>query len=80
MAPRQQLSSSGSSTAHATADAGPAQQIAVESRHGACNQLLSGSIPNWREAEYALMTDRESLYDWSKPWPPDFPVETGNVG
>ncbi|MCX5160241.1 hypothetical protein ACFWJS_27220 [Streptomyces sp. NPDC127061] len=42
--------------------------------------MLSGSIPNWREAEYALMTDRESLYDWSKPWPPDFPVETGNVG
>ncbi|MFF1969931.1 hypothetical protein ACFVW5_41155 [Streptomyces sp. NPDC058232] len=42
--------------------------------------FVIGANPSWREAEYALMGDRESLYDLSKPWPPDFPVETGNVG
>ncbi|MFF3760224.1 hypothetical protein [Streptomyces sp. NPDC002185] len=33
--------------------------------------------PGWREAEYALMGERESLYD--SPWPPEFPAESGNV-
>jgi hypothetical protein len=42
--------------------------------------FVIGSNPSWREAEYELMGDREFLYDWSLPWPPDFPVETGSVG
>ncbi|MEU1229094.1 hypothetical protein [Streptomyces sp. NPDC005828] len=33
--------------------------------------------PSWREAEYALMGARESLYDG--PWPPEFPAESGSV-
>ncbi|MFI0516054.1 hypothetical protein RKD19_002685 [Streptomyces canus] len=41
--------------------------------------VVSGT-PSWREAEYALMGDREALYDASKPWPPDFPVESGSIG
>ncbi|CAM5421681.1 hypothetical protein [Streptomyces canus] len=41
--------------------------------------VLSGR-PSWREAEYALMGDREALYDASLPWPPDFPTESGSVG
>jgi hypothetical protein len=41
--------------------------------------VLSGR-PSWREAEYALMGDREALYDASLPWPPDFPAESGSVG
>lgn len=36
--------------------------------------------PSWREAEYALMGERESLYDPREPWPPDFPAESGQVG
>jgi hypothetical protein len=40
--------------------------------------VVSGT-PSWREAESALMHDREALYDTSKPWPPDFPVETGSL-
>ncbi|APE26377.1 MULTISPECIES: hypothetical protein [Streptomyces] len=39
--------------------------------------FVVASNPNWREAEYALMGDRESLYDG--PWPPEFPAESGNV-
>lgn len=34
--------------------------------------------PAWREAEFALM-DRESLFDFSKSWPPDYPAESGLV-
>jgi hypothetical protein len=41
--------------------------------------VIAGN-PSWREAEYALMGDREVLYDASKPWPPDFPVESGTIG
>jgi hypothetical protein len=41
--------------------------------------FVVGGIPSWREAEYELMVDREFLYDMSKPWPPDYPVETGHV-
>lgn len=41
--------------------------------------VVSGA-PSWREAEYALMGDREALYDASEPWPPDFPVEFGSIG
>ncbi|MFC9392995.1 hypothetical protein ACFTWS_07540 [Streptomyces sp. NPDC057027] len=33
--------------------------------------------PSWREAEYALMGERQSLYDG--PWPPEFPAESGSV-
>ncbi|MFB8314237.1 hypothetical protein ACFC5T_37865 [Streptomyces sp. NPDC055961] len=33
--------------------------------------------PSWREAEYALMGERQSLYDG--PWPPEFPAESGHV-
>ncbi|MFB7585845.1 hypothetical protein [Streptomyces sp. NPDC056169] len=40
--------------------------------------FVVGSQPNWREAEYELMGERESLYDG--PWPPEFPAESGNVG
>ncbi|MFD9243536.1 hypothetical protein ACFV0D_16680, partial [Streptomyces sp. NPDC059556] len=39
--------------------------------------FVVASNPNWREAEYALMGERESLYDG--PWPPEFPAESGNV-
>ncbi|WP_020122727.1 hypothetical protein [Streptomyces canus] len=41
--------------------------------------VVSGT-PSWCEAEYALMGDREALYDASLPWPPDFPAESGSVG
>ncbi|MBW8736016.1 MAG: hypothetical protein JF621_02390 [Streptomyces turgidiscabies] len=34
--------------------------------------LRSEAIPNWCEAEYALMGGRESLYDG--PWPPNLPL------
>ncbi|MBM7436639.1 hypothetical protein [Streptomyces sp. HB132] len=44
------------------------------------DSFVIGGIPSWREADYESMGDRESLYDWSKPWPPDFPVESGWVG
>ncbi|AJF63196.1 hypothetical protein [Streptomyces vietnamensis] len=35
--------------------------------------------PSWREAEYALMGERQSLYDPREPWPPEFPAESGHV-
>ncbi|CUM39468.1 hypothetical protein BN2537_7901 [Streptomyces venezuelae] len=41
------------------------------------DSFVVSSHPNWREAEYALMGERESLYDG--PWPPEFPAESGNV-
>jgi hypothetical protein len=41
--------------------------------------VVSGT-PGWREAEHELVVDRESLFDWSKPWPPDYPVDWGNLG
>ena len=41
--------------------------------------FVIGSNPSWREAEYTQMGDREMLYDAAKPWPPDFPVESGTV-
>ncbi|MFE7409366.1 hypothetical protein [Streptomyces laurentii] len=41
------------------------------------DSFVVGGNPSWREAEYALMGERESLYDG--PWPPDFPAESGNV-
>lgn len=42
--------------------------------------FVVGAHPSWREAEYELMGDRTSLYDASRPWPPEFPVESGHVG
>ncbi len=36
--------------------------------------------PSWREAEYALMGERESLYDLREPWPPNIPTRSGQVG
>ncbi|MFD9565243.1 hypothetical protein [Streptomyces sp. NPDC059994] len=41
--------------------------------------FVVGGNPGWREAEYELMGGREYLYDWSKPWPPEFPAESGTV-
>ncbi|MFE5734215.1 hypothetical protein ACFQ7A_25305 [Streptomyces sp. NPDC056528] len=41
--------------------------------------FVVGANPSWREAEYELMGDRTSLYDASKPWPPEFPAESGHV-
>ncbi|NEC87359.1 hypothetical protein [Streptomyces sp. SID12501] len=41
------------------------------------DSFVVGGNPNWREAEYALMGGRESL--WTGPWPPDFPAESGGV-
>ncbi|MDQ0907550.1 hypothetical protein QFZ22_003535 [Streptomyces canus] len=41
--------------------------------------VVSGT-PSRREAEYALMGDREALYDASLPWPPDFPADAGTIG
>ncbi|MER6097945.1 hypothetical protein ABT154_19200 [Streptomyces sp. NPDC001728] len=35
--------------------------------------------PSWREAEYALMGERQPLYDPRGPWPPEFPAESGHV-
>ncbi|MFD7443206.1 hypothetical protein [Streptomyces sp. NPDC059909] len=43
------------------------------------DSFVVGGNPSWREAEYELMGERESLYDPSKPWPPEFPVESGTV-
>ncbi|MFI8007903.1 hypothetical protein [Streptomyces sp. NPDC086010] len=41
------------------------------------DSFVVGGNPSWREAEYALMGERESLYEG--PWPPDFPTVSGNV-
>ncbi|MFD5347599.1 hypothetical protein ACFWJY_28550 [Streptomyces anulatus] len=41
------------------------------------DSFVIGGNPGWREAEYALMGSRESLYDG--PWPPEFAAESGNV-
>ncbi|MDH6487229.1 hypothetical protein [Streptomyces sp. SAI-127] len=43
------------------------------------DSFVVGGHPSWREAEYELMVDRTSLYDASKPWPPEYPVESGHV-
>ncbi|MEV7075365.1 hypothetical protein [Streptomyces sp. NPDC093990] len=43
------------------------------------DSFVVGGHPSWREAEYELMVDRTSLYDASRPWPPDYPVESGHV-
>ncbi|MGK5639589.1 hypothetical protein ACSNOK_14955 [Streptomyces sp. URMC 126] len=40
--------------------------------------FVVGSRPAWREAEYSLM-DRASLFDFSVPWPPDYPAQWGGV-
>lgn len=40
--------------------------------------FVVGGAPSWREAEYSLM-DRESLFDFSKSWPPPYPAEWGTV-
>ncbi|MEU7024906.1 hypothetical protein ABZ990_30360 [Streptomyces sp. NPDC046203] len=44
------------------------------------DSFVVASNPSWREAEYALMGDRQWLYDPSQPWPPEFPAESGLVG
>ncbi|MFQ6145259.1 hypothetical protein ACLMNJ_19605 [Streptomyces seoulensis] len=38
--------------------------------------VISGD-PSWREA--ARKFEDPSLFDFSQPWPPDFPVEYGNI-
>ncbi|MFG2758046.1 hypothetical protein [Streptomyces wuyuanensis] len=43
------------------------------------DSFVVGGHPSWREAEYELLGDRTSLYDTSKPWPPEFPAESGHV-
>jgi hypothetical protein len=40
--------------------------------------FVVGANPSWREAERALMGDRESLYS-GEPWPQGFPMESGHV-
>ncbi|MFJ9039641.1 hypothetical protein ACIRF8_23960 [Streptomyces sp. NPDC102406] len=71
--------------------AGPEQFAMLSERHGlkpddeAYTWMLApdddsfvvASPPDWREAEHALMGDRESLYDG--PWPDDLPMESGNL-
>ncbi|WP_240138010.1 hypothetical protein [Streptomyces sp. MUM 178J] len=42
--------------------------------------FVVGGNPSWREADYALMGERQALYDPREPWPPDFPTEWGLVG
>jgi hypothetical protein len=39
--------------------------------------VVSGE-PAWREADRVF--EDPSLFDFSRPWPPDFPVEFGSVG
>ena len=39
--------------------------------------VLSGA-PSWREADREF--EDPSLFDFARPWPPDFPVEYGSVG
>ncbi|WP_030693114.1 hypothetical protein [Streptomyces globisporus] len=41
------------------------------------DSFVVGGNPSWREAEYELMGERQSLYDG--PWPPEFPAESGHV-
>jgi hypothetical protein len=41
--------------------------------------FVVGGQPAWREAEYSAVTDRASLFDFSKSWPPEYPVEWGEV-
>jgi hypothetical protein len=41
------------------------------------NFVVSGN-PSWREAEYPY--DGQPLFDFSQPWPRDFPAEWGTVG
>ncbi|MET9874367.1 hypothetical protein ABZZ36_07010 [Actinacidiphila glaucinigra] len=38
--------------------------------------VVSGN-PSWREADREF--EDPSLFDFSRPWPPDFPVEYGEV-
>ncbi len=42
--------------------------------------FVVGGRPSWREAEYEVMGERQSLYHPREPWPPDFPAEWGQVG
>ncbi|MGW1013130.1 hypothetical protein ACWD4X_24215 [Streptomyces termitum] len=41
------------------------------------DSFVVAANPSWREAEYELMGDLQSLYD--APWPPEFPMESGHV-
>jgi hypothetical protein len=45
-----------------------------------CDSFVLSGTPSRREAEYALMGDREARYDASLPWPPGFPAEYGTLG
>ncbi|MDX3109853.1 hypothetical protein ACIBO5_16570 [Nonomuraea angiospora] len=38
--------------------------------------FVVGSQPAWRETEYPP-ADREWLFDFTKPWPPDYPAKWG---
>lgn len=74
-----------------TRRAGPEEFAVLAERHGLesadaaytwmldpdSDSFVVGGNPVWREAEYALMGSRESLYDG--PWPPDFAAESGSV-
>ncbi|MFF3212549.1 hypothetical protein ACFYYB_17995 [Streptomyces sp. NPDC002886] len=43
------------------------------------DSFVVGGHPSWREAEYELMGERQSLYDPNESWPPQFPAESGSV-
>ncbi|MFF1477327.1 hypothetical protein ACFVYD_07090 [Streptomyces sp. NPDC058301] len=45
---------------------------------GGGGSFVVGGKPGWREAEFDLL-DRESLFDFSKTWPPEYPAEWGTV-
>ncbi|MGW2781518.1 hypothetical protein ACWC3X_09735 [Streptomyces populi] len=42
------------------------------------NGFVVSGDPEWREADREF--EDPSLFDFSRPWPPDFPVEYGTVG
>lgn len=44
------------------------------------DSFVRSGKPSWREAEYELMGERQSLYDPRQPWPPKFPAEWGQIG
>ena len=57
-------------------DADSAQYTWMIERDG--GSFVVGGPPSWREAE-SPFAGRESLFDFSKPWPPEFPAEWGTV-
>ncbi|WP_055588202.1 hypothetical protein [Peterkaempfera griseoplana] len=47
-------------------------------RHG--DGFVVGGPPSWREAEFPFTDGRSSLFDFSRPWPPEFPAQWGSLG